>query len=57
MALEWVQLGPKRGQNEVLGYFHVKNALVFDNVACYNRELRFLVIGGDQSREHRFCWH
>ena len=51
------QLGPKRRQNEVLGYFHVEDALVFPNVAYHNRELRFLVIGGDQSSEQRFCWH
>ena len=57
MTLEWVQLGPKRGQNEVLGYFHVENALVYANVAYYDRELRFLVICGDQSSEQRFCWH
>ena len=57
MALEWVQLGPKRGQNEVLGYFYVENALVFANVAYYDRELRFLLIGGDQSSEQRFCRH
>ena len=49
--------GPKRGQNEVLGYFHVENASVFASVAYYNRESRFLVIGGDQSSEQRFCWH
>ena len=56
-ALEGVQLGPKRGQNEVLGYFHVENASVFASVAYYNRESRFLVIGGDESSEQRFCWH
>ena len=29
LALKWAQLGPKRGQNEVLGYFYVQNASVF----------------------------
>ena len=57
MALEWVQLGPKRGQNEVLGYFYVENALVFANAAYYDRELRFLFIDGDGSSDHRFCSH
>ena len=47
-------LGPKRGQNEDLGYFHIENALVFANVAYYDRELRFLVIGGDQSSKQKF---
>ena len=56
-ALEGVQLGPKRGQNEVLGYFHVENALVFANVAYYDRELRFLFIDGDGGSEHRFSSH
>ena len=54
---KWAQVGPKRGHNEVLGYFHVENAIVFANVANYDRELHFLIIGGDQSSEQRFCWH
>ena len=33
MAREWVQLGPKRGQNEVLGHFLAQNALVFSGFA------------------------
>ena len=37
------QLGPKRGQNEVLGHFRVQNALVFANFAYYDRELGYLV--------------
>ena len=32
-------LGPKRGQNEVLGHFHVQNALVLANCAYYDRDL------------------
>ena len=43
MALKWVQLGPKRGRNEVLGHFHVRNALVFANFAYYDRDLGYLV--------------
>ena len=43
LALKWAQLGPKRGQNEVLGHFHVQNALVFANFAYYDRELGYLV--------------
>ena len=48
------QLGPKRGQNEVLGHFHVQNALDFANCAKYDRELRYLVAGGGQSAENFF---
>ena len=33
------QLGPKRGQNEVLGHFHVQNALVFADFVYYDWEL------------------
>ena len=29
LALKWVQLGPKRGQKEVLGHFLGQNALDF----------------------------
>ena len=36
LALKWAQLGPKRGQNEVLCHFHVENALVFANFAYYD---------------------
>ena len=38
-ALKWAQLGPKRGQNEVLGHIHVQNALVFAEFVYYDREL------------------
>ena len=53
-------MGPiraKRGQNEVLGYFHVENALVFADFAYCDRELCYVVIGGDQSDEKKKCWH
>ena len=30
------QLGPKRGQNEVLGHFLAQNALVFGDFAYYD---------------------
>ena len=49
LALKWAHLGPKRGQNEVLGYFHVQNALVFANFAYYDGELCYLVVSGGQS--------
>ena len=39
LALKWAHIGPKRGQNEVLGHFHVQNALVFANFAYYDSEL------------------
>ena len=39
LALKWATLGPKRGPNEVLGHFHVLNALVFAKFANYGREL------------------
>ena len=37
LALKWAQLGPKRGQNEVLGHFLVQNALVFGDFAYYDQ--------------------
>ena len=46
LALKLAQLGPKRGQNEVLGHFHVQNALVFANYAYYDGELCYLVVSG-----------
>ena len=49
LALKWTQLGPKMGQNEVLGHFHVQNALVFANFAYYDGELCYLVVSGGQS--------
>ena len=39
LALKWVQLGLKRGQNEVLGHFLVQNALVFADYVHYDGEL------------------
>ena len=54
LALKWTQLGPKRGQNEVVSYFHAQNALVFTNFECYHRKLRVVVLGGDQSAEKKF---
>ena len=33
---EMGQLGPKSGQNEVLGQFLVQHARVFDDFACYD---------------------
>ena len=40
------QLGPKMGQNEVLGHFLVQNALVFAGCAYYDRQLCYLVADG-----------
>ena len=51
LALKRVQLGLKRGQNEVLGHFHVQNALVFTNFAYHDSELQYLVGIGGQSPE------
>ena len=48
------QLGPKRGQNEVLGYFLVQNALVFADFVHYDGELWYLVASGGQSAEKNF---
>ena len=42
LALKWAQLGPKGGQNEALGHFHVQNAFVFANFANYDREMCYL---------------
>ena len=39
LALKWDQLGPKRGQNEVLGRFLAQNALVFADFVFYDCEL------------------
>ena len=41
-------LGPKRGQNEVLGLFLAQNALVFADSVYYDRELWYLVASGGQ---------
>ena len=38
LALRWAQLGPKRGQNEVLRHFHVPNALLFPDFAYHDWE-------------------
>ena len=43
------QLGPKRGQKEVLGHFHLQNALVFADFAYYDSELWYLVASAGQS--------
>ena len=45
-ALKWAQVGPKRGQNEVFGYFHCRNAFVFAHVASHDREQCYLVGSG-----------
>ena len=47
-------LGPKRGQNEVLGHFLGQNALVFADSVYYDRELWYLVPSGGQSAEKNF---
>ena len=38
LALKWAQLGPKRGQNEVLGHFLVQSSFVLVDFAYYDRE-------------------
>ena len=50
------QIRAKKGQNEVLGHFHVQNALVFANFAYYDRELWYLVVSGGRSAEKIFGW-
>ena len=35
LALKWVQLGPKRGQKEVLSHFLGRSVLVFADFAYY----------------------
>ena len=47
------QLGPKRGQNEVLGHFLVQNALVFADFVHYDGQLWYLVASGGQSAEKK----
>ena len=47
------QLGPKRGQNEVLGHFHVENALVFANFAYYDGDLWYVIGSGGLSAEKK----
>ena len=51
LALKWAQLGPKKGQKEVLGDFHVQNALVFADFAYYDSELWYLAASAGQSAE------
>ena len=46
LALKWAQLGPKRGQNEVLGHFHCQNAFFFAYVAYHDGEQCYLVGSG-----------
>ena len=48
-------LGPKRGQNEVLGHFLVQNALVFADFAYLNREYLYLGPDSGQSAEKEFA--
>ena len=48
-------LGPKRGQNEVLGHFLGQNALVFADSVYYDWELWYLVASGGQSAEKYFA--
>ena len=38
LALKWAQLGPKEGQNEVLGHFLGLSALVFADFAYHGQE-------------------
>ena len=45
------QLGPRRGQNEVLGHFLVQNALVFADFVHYDGQLRYIVASGGESAE------
>ena len=50
-------MGPiraKKGQNEVLGYFHVQNASVFPDFSYYDTELWYLVGSGGPSAEKEF---
>ena len=47
-------LGPKRGQNEVLGHFLAQNALVFADSVFYDCELWYLVASSGQSAEKKF---
>ena len=54
-ALKWAQLGPKRGQNEVLGHFLVQSSFVLVDFAYYDRELQYLVSDGGQSAENNFA--
>ena len=49
------QLGPKRGQDEVLGHFHVQNTLVFADFAYYDSALWYLVASAGQSAGKK-CW-
>ena len=45
------QIGPKKGQNEVIGYVYAQNALLFADYAYYDRELWYLVFSDGQSAE------
>ena len=46
-------LGPKRGQNEVLGHFLAQKALVVADLVFYDCELWYLVASGGQSAEKK----
>ena len=48
-------LGPKRGQNEVLGHFFIQNALDFADFAYCDWELQYLVPYSGQSAEKKFA--
>ena len=45
----------KRGQNGVLGHFHVQNALVFLPILHIMIQLWYLVVSGDQSVEENLA--
>ena len=48
-------LGPKRGQNEVLGHFLVQNALVLADFVYNDRKLWYLTANGGQSTEKKIA--
>ena len=48
-------LGPKRGQNEVLGPFLIQNAIDFANFAYYDWEWQYLVPNSGWSAEKNFA--
>ena len=48
-------LGPKRGQNEVLGHFLIQNALDFADFAYCDWELKYLVPNSGQSAEKKIA--
>ena len=48
-------LGPKRGQDEVLGHFLGQYALVFAGFAYYGSLVLYLVADGGESAEKEFA--